>query len=105
VYPTAVSLMPYSPFWAFAFFFMLVLVGIDSQFVGVEGFVVAITDLLSEQVQIKHKYWREYVTLVTCVLSCIFGLTMVTEVSLLRGCVILFCLFAMDKNKFKTLRF
>eukprot|EP00093_Oithona_nana_P000477 00477.XXX_2105_195_1 [CDS] Oithona nana genome sequencing. len=79
VYPTAVSLMPYSPFWAFAFFFMLVLVGIDSQFVGVEGFVVAITDLLSEQVQIKHKYWREYVTLVTCVLSCIFGLTMVTE--------------------------
>ena len=52
------------------------------------GFVVAITDLLSEQVQIKHKYWREYVTLVTCVLSCIFGLTMVTEVSLLRGCVI-----------------
>ena len=69
------------------------------------GFVVAITDLLSEQVQIKHKYWREYVTLVTCVLSCIFGLTMVTEVSLLRGCVILFCLFAMEKNKFKTLRF
>ena len=37
VYPTAVSLMPYAPFWAFAFFFMLVLVGIDSQFVGVEG--------------------------------------------------------------------
>ena len=37
VYPTAVSLMPYSPFWAFAFFFMLVLVGIDSVFVGVEG--------------------------------------------------------------------
>ncbi len=37
VYPKAVSLMPYAPFWAFCFFFMLVLVGIDSQFVGVEG--------------------------------------------------------------------
>ena len=46
------------------------------------GFVVAITDLLSDQVQIKHKYWREYVTLATCVISCIFGLSMVTEVSL-----------------------
>ena len=46
VYPTAVSLMPCAPVWAFAFFFMLVLVGIDSQFVGVEGFIVAITDLL-----------------------------------------------------------
>ena len=111
VYPTAVSLMPYAPFWAFAFFFMLVLVGIDSQFVGVEGteifnkmlafdenafhlklagFVVAITDLLSEQVQIKHKYWREYVTLVTCVLSFIAGLTMVTEVRLLSKSILTF---------------
>ena len=37
VYPKAVSLMPCAPLWSFAFFFMLVLVGIDSQFVGVEG--------------------------------------------------------------------
>ncbi len=37
VYPKAVSLMPWSAFWAFAFFFMLVLVGIDTVFVGVEG--------------------------------------------------------------------
>ena len=37
LYPKAVSLMPLAPFWSFAFFFMLVLVGIDSQFVGVEG--------------------------------------------------------------------
>ena len=37
VYPKAVSLMPLAPLWSFAFFFMLVLVAIDSQFVGVEG--------------------------------------------------------------------
>ena len=40
------NLILFSAFWAFAFFFMLVLVGIDSQFVGVEGFVVAITGKL-----------------------------------------------------------
>ena len=40
----------FSAFWAFAFFFMLVLVGIDSQFVGVEGFVVAITGKLFNNV-------------------------------------------------------
>ncbi len=37
VYPKAIALMPLASFWACTFFFMLVLVGIDSQFVGVEG--------------------------------------------------------------------
>ena len=36
-YPKAVSLMPMAPLWAIAFFFMLILVGIDSTFVGIEG--------------------------------------------------------------------
>ena len=80
VYPTAVALMPFAAFWAFAFFFMLVLVGIDSQFVGVEGFIVAITDLLDQRVATK-KNVRELITLVTCVISCIVGLSMVTRVS------------------------
>ena len=37
VYPKAVSLMPLAPMWSFAFFFMLVLIGLDSTFVGLEG--------------------------------------------------------------------
>lgn len=78
VYPTAVSLMPFASFWAFAFFFMLVLVGIDSQFVGVEGFVVAITDLLSAKTSMK-KGVREWITFATCLVSFLFGLSMVTE--------------------------
>ena len=45
-YVVSTYLILFSAFWAFAFFFMLVLVGIDSQFVGVEGFVVAITGKL-----------------------------------------------------------
>merc|ERR1712079_660618 len=78
VYPTAVALMPCAPFWAFTFFFMLVLVGIDSEFVGVEGFVVAITDLLTDKTSSKSNM-REWVSLLTCSVSCLFGLTMVTE--------------------------
>ena len=78
VYPTAVSMMPFASFWAFAFFFMLVLVAIDSEFVGVEGFVVAITDHLPEKIKAKS-HMREWITLLTCVLSFLVGLTFVTE--------------------------
>jgi len=78
VYPTAVALMPFAAFWAFAFFFMLVLVGIDSQFVGVEGFVVAITDMLTTKYALK-KNVREWITLAVCVVSCLFGISMVTK--------------------------
>ena len=59
---------------------MLVLVGIDSQFVGVEGFVVAITDMLTTRFALK-KNVREWITLAVCVISCLFGISMVTKVS------------------------
>ena len=58
---------------------MLVLVGIDSQFVGVEGFVVAITDMLTTKYAIK-KNVREWITLAVCFISCLFGISMVTKV-------------------------
>jgi SNF family Na+-dependent transporter len=37
VYPKAVSLMPFPHFWAITFFFMIFLLGIDSQFVTCES--------------------------------------------------------------------
>nr|XP_040050271.1 sodium- and chloride-dependent creatine transporter 1 [Gasterosteus aculeatus aculeatus] len=76
-YPKAVSLMPVAPLWAALFFFMLLLLGLDSQFVGVEGFVTGILDLLPGKQQ--YRYKREISVAVCCSLCFIIDLSMVTQ--------------------------
>ena len=43
-YPVALSLLPAAWFWSLAFFFMIFLLGLDTEFVAVETFVVSLTD-------------------------------------------------------------
>ncbi|XP_034027761.1 sodium- and chloride-dependent creatine transporter 1 [Thalassophryne amazonica] len=76
-YPKAVSMMPVSPLWAALFFFMLLMLGLGSQFVGVEGFVTGILDLCSEKYQ--HRYRRELTVAICCAVSFIIDLSMVTK--------------------------
>ncbi|XP_058478366.1 sodium- and chloride-dependent creatine transporter 1-like [Solea solea] len=76
-YPKAVSLLPGSPLWAVLFFIMLLLLGLDSQFVGVEGFVAGILDLFP--VQHQHRYKREITLVICCLLCLIIGISMVTQ--------------------------
>uniref|UniRef100_A0A8C5G9V9 Sodium- and chloride-dependent creatine transporter 1-like n=1 Tax=Gouania willdenowi TaxID=441366 RepID=A0A8C5G9V9_GOUWI len=76
-YPKAVSLMPVAPLWAALFFFMLLLLGLDSQFVGVEGFVTGILDLFPGQHN--HRYRREIAVAVCCSLCFIIDISMVTQ--------------------------
>uniref|UniRef100_A0A8C9T1E5 Transporter n=1 Tax=Scleropages formosus TaxID=113540 RepID=A0A8C9T1E5_SCLFO len=85
-YPKAVSLMPLAPLWSALFFFMLLLLGLDSQFVGVEGFVTGILDPFPR----KHymRYRREFAVAGCCLLYFIIGLSMVT-----RGGMYVFQLF------------
>uniref|UniRef100_A0AAR2ILI5 Transporter n=1 Tax=Pygocentrus nattereri TaxID=42514 RepID=A0AAR2ILI5_PYGNA len=76
-YPKAVSLMPVAPVWAALFFFMLLLLGLDSQFVGVEGFVTGILDLFPGKYYMRYR--REIAVAICCLLCFIIDLSMVTQ--------------------------
>jgi solute carrier family 6 GABA transporter-like protein 6/8/11/12/13 len=79
-YPKAVTQMPWSSFWSASFFFMILLIGVDSQFVGVEGFVTAIVDIFPTYFRAK-KHRKEVFVALVCLFSYLIGLLMVTRVS------------------------
>ncbi|XP_041119320.1 sodium- and chloride-dependent creatine transporter 1-like isoform X2 [Polyodon spathula] len=76
-YPKAVTLMPLAPFWATLFFFMLLILGLDSQFVGVEGFITGIMDMIPNSVSGSVR--REAVVAICCFICFIIDLSMVNE--------------------------
>ncbi|XP_075680068.1 sodium- and chloride-dependent GABA transporter 2-like [Dermatophagoides pteronyssinus] len=85
-YPRAVAMMPGSSFWAVMFFVMILLLGLGSQFVGVEGFVTAMVDLFPQYLRIGKR--REWFISGVCFVSFLIGLSMVT-----RGGMYVFQLF------------
>lgn len=77
-YPKAVTQMPASPVWAVMFFLMILFVGIDSQFVGAEGFLTPVYDMFPHMLY-GSNYKRMFVSAVYCFVSFLIGLCMVTE--------------------------
>ncbi|XP_068454113.1 sodium- and chloride-dependent creatine transporter 1 isoform X2 [Clinocottus analis] len=77
-YPKAVTLMPLAPLWAALFFFMLLILGLDSQFVGVEGLITGIMDMLPPKSAL-GSLRREVVAAICCFICFLIDLSMVTE--------------------------
>lgn len=76
-YPRAVALMPLPQLWACCFFLMIVFLGLDSQFVCLQGLVTSISDIYPSFFYTGHR--RKVLLLVICVFCYITGLFMVTE--------------------------
>ena len=78
-YPKAMARMPLAPLWSALFFAMILLVGLDSQFVQVESVITAIVDLFPNQLR-KGKR-REILVGVVCFVDFLIGCSMVMQVN------------------------
>uniref|UniRef100_A0A095AWH9 Sodium-and chloride-dependent GABA transporter 2 n=1 Tax=Schistosoma haematobium TaxID=6185 RepID=A0A095AWH9_SCHHA len=78
VYPKAIGTMPGSPFWSICFFIMIILLGIDSMFAGVEGFIAAAGDYFP--LALANKWIRCIFVGCVCITSYLVGLSMVTNI-------------------------
>ncbi|XP_029462565.1 sodium- and chloride-dependent neutral and basic amino acid transporter B(0+)-like [Rhinatrema bivittatum] len=74
-YPEALSQLPVAPLWSFLFFFMLLTLGLDSQFASVETITTTIQDAYPKLM----KKMRGVITLGCCIILFLLGLVCVTQ--------------------------
>ncbi|XP_064193241.1 sodium- and chloride-dependent GABA transporter 2-like [Anguilla rostrata] len=76
VFPRAIAMMPFPQFWGVCFFLMIILLGLDSQFVGIESLMTSLTDLYPTFV--RKGYRRELLLLLMSIVSFLLGLILTT---------------------------
>uniref|UniRef100_A0A3B4A6C5 Transporter n=1 Tax=Periophthalmus magnuspinnatus TaxID=409849 RepID=A0A3B4A6C5_9GOBI len=77
VYPQAVTLLPFPQVWAVCFFTMIILLGIDGQFVGMESIVTSLTDVFPSQR--RKGYRRELLLFLISAFSFFIDLPLVSQ--------------------------
>uniref|UniRef100_A0A3Q3WJN3 Transporter n=1 Tax=Mola mola TaxID=94237 RepID=A0A3Q3WJN3_MOLML len=75
-FPRAVAMMPIPQLWAVCFFIMIIMLGLDTQFVCLEALMTSATDLYPHLIRRGHR--RELLLLFVCVVCFLMGLIMVT---------------------------
>ncbi|XP_038630779.1 sodium- and chloride-dependent neutral and basic amino acid transporter B(0+)-like isoform X2 [Scyliorhinus canicula] len=74
-YPEALAQLPWAPLWSSLFFFMLITLGLDTQFAGLETIFTTLLDQFPKFLQSK----RLYMTAGVCALFYFLGLVYVTQ--------------------------
>lgn len=74
-YPEALAQLPAGPFWSILFFFMLLTLGLDSQFASIETITTTFQDLFPKAM----KRMRVPITLGCCLILFLLGLLCVTQ--------------------------
>ena len=77
VYPEAVTQLPAAPVWSILFFIMLFCLAIDSQFLMVQGVIIALDDEFGQYIPEKKKIWLIFAI---CLGLFILGLPLTTQV-------------------------
>ncbi|KAG9463652.1 hypothetical protein GDO78_021356 [Eleutherodactylus coqui] len=75
-YPEALTLLPISPLWSILFFFMLILLGLGTQFCLLETLVTAVVDEIGSDWIIR---WKTIVTLGVAVIGFLLGIPLTTQ--------------------------
>lgn len=75
-YPRAVAMMPLPQLWSVCFFLMIIMLGLDTQFVSLEALMTSVTDLYPQLIRRGRR--RELLLLFICVVCLLIGLVMVT---------------------------
>ncbi|KAM4588384.1 sodium- and chloride-dependent GABA transporter 2-like [Odontesthes bonariensis] len=77
IYPEAVTMLPWPQAWSVIFFTMIILLGVDGQFVGLESIMTSLTDVFPSR--IRKGYRRELCLMLICSCSFMLGLVLVSE--------------------------